>query len=88
MTYSVSKIAKKCDECPKKDKWEHKRMELCAVEELPSTIPSSNGRCLDSATVPLLRERIESPLSPFAYRDELEKELYKALSINHMIYGA
>ncbi len=87
MTYSVSKIAKKCDECPKKDKCEHKRMELCAAAELPITAPSSNEKCLDSATVPLLRERIESPLSPFAYRDELEKELYKALSVNHKICG-
>lgn len=30
---------------------------------------------LQDATMPLTRERINSPLSPFAYKDELEKAL-------------
>ena len=84
MTYSVSKIAKKCDECPVKEKCENKRLELCEAAELP-LILNANEKYLDSAAVPFLRERIESPLSPFSYRDELEKELHKALSVNHKI---
>ena len=38
--------------------------------------------------MPLLREKIESPLSPFTYKDELEKEIYKSISVNHMMFGA
>lgn len=34
---------------------------------------------LQDASMPLMRERIESPLSPFAYKDELEKALHKEL---------
>lgn len=42
----------------------------------------------ESVAAPLLREKVNSPLSPFVYKDELQKEIYKAVSINHMMYGA
>ena len=87
--YSLSKLSEKCKSCPKVDACDHKRMELCALAELPKqNIASAIQSAMQDAAMPLLRERIESPLSPFTYKDELEKELYKALSINHMQFGA
>ena len=87
--YSLRKLSKKCKSCPKIDTCDHKRMELCALAELPEqNVASAIQSAMQDETMPLLRERIESPLSPFAYKDELEKELYKALSINHMQFGA
>lgn len=52
------------------------------------SMSASQGILMDAA-MPLMRERIESPLSPFTYKDELEKELYKALYKPFMLnYGA
>ncbi len=89
MGYSLSKLSEKCKVCPKMDKCEHKKMELCALAELPSqmNISASQG-ILENSAMPLLREKVKSPLSPFTYKDELEKEIYKSLSINHMMFGA
>ena len=87
--YSLSKLSEKCKSCPKVDTCDHKKMELCALAELPEqNIASAIQSEVQDVAMPLLRERIESPLSPFAYKDELEKELYKALCINHMQFGA
>lgn len=80
MAESLSKISEKCKTCPKSDECSNKEMELCAVADLQ--------QIMESASMPLIRERVKSPLSPFVYKDELEKELYKALSINHMQFGA
>ena len=87
--YSLSKLSEKCKSCQKVDTCDHKRMELCELAELPKqNIASAIQYVMQDAAMPLLRERIESPLSPFTYKDELEKELYKELSINHMQFGA
>lgn len=87
--YSLSKLSEKCKSCPKVDTCDHKRMELCALAELPEqNIANAIQSAMQDMAMPLLRERIESPLSPFTYKDELEKELYKALCINHMQFGA
>lgn len=78
---ALSKLSEMCKACPKVDKCDYKRMELCALAELPppqASMSASQGVLMDVA-MPIMRERIESPLSPFAYKDELEKELYKAL---------
>lgn len=86
----LSKLSEICKACPKVDKCDHKRMELCALAELPkkacadvvSSIPKN-------AAAPILRERIESPLSLYAYRDELEKALNDYHFGNRcMMYGA
>lgn len=34
---------------------------------------------MQDMAMPLMRERIESPLSPFAYKDELENALKKRI---------
>ena len=35
MAESLSKLAEKCKSCPKSEKCDHKRMELCALMDLP-----------------------------------------------------
>lgn len=41
----------------------------------PQNLASATQGVLMDAAMPLMRERIESPLSPFAYKDELENAL-------------
>lgn len=88
---TLSKLSEMCKSCKKVDICDHKRMELCALAELPPpqvSMSASQGIAMDVA-MPLMRERIESPLSPFVYKDELEKGLYKALHEPLMLnYGA
>ena len=51
-------------------------MELCALAELPNRATIDIGQIgVVSASVPYMRELIKSPLSQFAYKDELEKAL-------------
>ena len=88
--YSLSKLSEKCKSCPKVDTCDHKRMELCALAELPEqNIASAIQSAMQDVAMPLLRERIESPLSPFAYKDELEKALNESLFKDRFIqFGA
>lgn len=81
MRHEYSVLAEMCKNCPKVDTCNHKRMEQYAVLPLPETI-------LEGTTVPLMREKMNSPLSPFVYKDDLEKEIYKALNVNCRIFGA
>ena len=87
---TLSKLSEKCKACPRVDKCDHKRMELCALAELPPKMCADVGKIAStSAAMPLMRERIESPLSPFVYRYELEKALNEAHFGNRfMMYGA
>ena len=74
--YSLSKLSEKCKSCPKVDTCDHKRMELCALAELPEqNVANIVQSVTQDATMPLMREQIKNPLSPFAYKDELEKAL-------------
>lgn len=73
---TLSKLSEKCKACPKVDTCDHKKMELCALAELPPQVNMNAGQPLVmDVAMPLMRERIESPLSPFTYKDELEKAL-------------
>lgn len=87
---TLSKLSEKCKACPRVDKCDHKRMELCALAELPPKMCVDAGQIASvSAAMPLMREKIESPLSPFAYRDELEKALNDYYFGNRcMMFGA
>ena len=87
---ALSKLSEKCKVCSKVDICDHKKMELCALAELPPQISMNAGQPLVMDTaMPLMRERIESPLSPFAYKDELEKALHKELYGRvGLMYGA
>lgn len=86
MAEPLSKLAEKCKSCPKSEKCDHKRMELCALADLPPQ-NLSQGILIDAA-MPVLREEIKSPLSPFRYKDELEKALNDFHFGNMFMYGA
>ena len=76
MAETLSKLAEKCKSCPKSEKCDHKRMELCALTDLPpQNLASATQSILIDNMSPILREEITSPLSPFRYKDELEKAL-------------
>ena len=76
MAEHLSKLAEKCKSCPKSEKCDHKRMELCALTDLPpQNLASATQSILIDNMSPILREEIKSPLSPFRYKDELEKAL-------------
>ncbi len=86
---TLSKLSEMCKACPKVDSCDHKKMELCALAELPPQVSINAGQPLAmGAAMPLMRERIESPLSPFAYKDELEKALNDYHFGNRFMYGA
>ena len=76
MAEPLRKLAEKCKSCHKSEKCDHKRMELCALADLPqqNLASATQGILIDNAS-PILREEIKSPLSPFRYKDELEKAL-------------
>ena len=86
MAEPLSKLAKKCKNCPKSEKCDHKRMELCALP--PQNLASATQGILMDAAIPVLREKIKSPLSPFRYKDELEKALNDFHFGNMFTYGA
>lgn len=87
---TLSKLSEKCKACPKVDSCDHKKMEMCALAELPPKMCADTGLTASvSVSAPILRERIESSLSPFAYRDELEKALNEAhFGSRFMMFGA
>ena len=87
---TLSKLSEMCKACPKVDTCDHKKMELCALAEVPPQVSMSAEQPLVmDAAMPLMRERIESPLSPFTYKDELEKALHKELYKSFgLMYGA
>lgn len=73
---TLSKLSERCKACPKVNTCEHKKMELCALAELPPQVGMNAGQAIsESLTMPLMRERINNPQSPFSYKDELEKAL-------------
>lgn len=73
---ALSKLSEVCKAYQNVYKCDHKRMELCALAELhKKAFADAVVNISENAAAPILRERIESPLSPYAYRDELEKAL-------------
>ena len=89
MAEPLSKLAEKCKSCPKSKKCDHKRMELCALADLPpQNCASATQGILIDAAMPVLREEIKSPLSPFRYKDELEKALNDLHFGNMFMYDA
>lgn len=89
MAEPLSKLAEKCKSCPKSGKCDHKRMELCALMDLPpqNLASATQGILIDNMS-PILREEIKSPLSPFRYKDELEKALNERIYKQLFTYGS
>ena len=71
MSYSV--LASVCRKCPEVNTCTYKLMETAAEFE--------------NVDVPLLCERMNGPFISFPYKDELQKELSKALTINPMMFS-
>ena len=89
MAEPLSKLAEKCKSCPKSEKCDHKRMELCALADLPpQNLASATQSILMDNMSPVLREEIKSPLSPFRYKDELEKALNERIYKQLFTYGS
>lgn len=89
MAEPLSKLAEKCKSCPKSKKCDHKRMELCVLADLPKqNLANATQDILIDAEMPVLREEIKSPLSPFRYKDELEKALNDFHFGNRFMNGA
>lgn len=85
---TLSKLSEMCKACPKVDSCDQKRMELCALTELPKKSCADIGVSIsENVAAPILRERIESPLSPFVFRDELERAL-NDYHFGNRFYGA
>nr|DAM62176.1 MAG TPA: hypothetical protein [Caudoviricetes sp.] len=59
MAEPLSRLAEKCKSCPKSEKCDHKRMELCALMDLPpqNLASATQGILIDNMS-PILREEI------------------------------
>ncbi len=82
---NLSKLSEKCAKCPYVDNCKDKRMEGCAyIDNLEKELNKATSELISQnpmmdATMPISRERVLSNLSPFVYKDELEKALYGQL---------
>lgn len=62
MAEPLSKLAEKCKSCPKSEKCDHKRMELCTLTDLPpQNLASATQGILIDAAMPALREKNKKP---------------------------
>lgn len=88
---TISKMAEICKLCPDRDKCDHKKMENCAYIE-PKTAMSAGADARVSSGIPGLRETMQinvGGVMTTVYKDEIEKEIYKALREPFMLnYGA
>lgn len=63
---ALSKLSEKCKACPKVDSCNHKKMEICALAELPPNMRVVDVQIIYMNTVTsLLWEGIENQLSTF-----------------------
>ena len=82
MAESLSKLSEKCKTCPKVDECDNKRMELCALAELPNRITIDVGQKRDcdnfEVTVSVKDVKTFIQEQPTAYDiDKVVKELYE-----------
>lgn len=89
---TLSKMAEKCQKCPDRDKCDHKRMELCAYIVEPQIAINAGVGAGASGAASALRETMQinvGGVMTAVYKDEIEKELYRALREPLMLnYGA
>lgn len=87
---AITQLAEKCRKCPFVDKCKHKEMEHLAYYE-PIAASATVGAGM-SAAQPVLRETMQinvGGVMTTVYKDEIEKELYKAFREPFMLhYGA
>ena len=87
---ALTKLAEKCRKCPFVDKCDHKEMEHLAYYD-PMTESAAAGAGM-SAAQPVSRETMQINVGgtmTTVYKDEIEKELYKAFREPFMLnFGA
>lgn len=79
---SLSKLSKKCQECPFVSKCNNKRMEAYGYLEMPDLAIPSIENAAATMTEPILRETTTVFIDgkpTIQYKDEIEKMLYKHL---------
>ena len=82
MAESLSKLSEKCKTCPKVDECDNKRMELCALAELPNRITIDVGQKRDcdnfEVTVSVKDVKTFIQEQPTAYDiDKVVEKLYE-----------
>ena len=89
---TISKMSERCQKCPDKDKCDYKTMCACAYIDKPQSAMSARIGAGISAAAPALRETMQinvGGVMTTVYKDEIEKEIYKALGEPFMLnYGA
>ncbi len=89
---TISQMAEKCQKCPKRDKCDYKKMCACAYIDEPQIAREAGISAGVSAAAPALRETMQinvGGVMTTVYKDEIEKEIYKALREPFMLnYGA
>ncbi len=89
---TLSRMSKKCRECPFRDKCDKKRMEGEAYYGEQHLAEATKNGIAESAAAPVLRETMEINIGGIVtsvYKDDIEKELYKAFREPFLMnYGA
>lgn len=85
---AISKMAKKCQKCQDRDKCDYKKMRACAYIDEPQIVRGAGISAGVSAAAPALRETMQvnvGGVMTAVYKDEIEKEIYKALHKRFML---
>ena len=79
---SISKLAEKCQKCPRVEKCDRKRMEACAYYDERNMAEAVVTPSTADMAAPVLRETVNTIVNGQVvkvYKDEIERELYKHL---------
>ena len=88
---ALTRLSEKCSKCPFVDKCDKKKMEAHAYYDEPMDIEAGKEAGMN-AVQPVLRETMQMNIGGVmttVYKDEIEKELYKAFREPFMLnYGS
>lgn len=89
---TISQTSEKCQKCPDRDKCDYKRMCACVYVDEPQIAREAGISAGVSAAAPALCETMQinvGGVMTTVYKDEIKKEIYKALREPFMLnYGA
>lgn len=89
---ALTKLSEKCRNCPFVDKCDRKRMEAHCYIDGANILSAAAENAMNNAAQPVLRETMQINVGGVittVYKDEIEKELYKAFREPFMLhYGA
>ena len=88
---ALTKLSEKCRKCPFVDKCENKRMEAHCYLDGANILSAAAENVMNNSEQPVLSETMQINIGGVmttVYKDEIEKELYKALREPFMLrYG-